>query len=96
MLTTIINNKMGKSLGNYIGINEPAIDIVNKTMKIGDELIDGVRGHVWWWYNTCNGTGELSAARMSASAGVIVGILKNTVLHTLVCLVSLMKTLWQR
>jgi tyrosyl-tRNA synthetase len=28
--------KMSKSLGNYIGIDEPAIDIVTKTMKIGD------------------------------------------------------------
>ena len=36
-------NKMSKSLGNYIGINEPAIDIVNKAMKIGDELM-------WRWY----------------------------------------------
>ena len=36
-------NKMSKSLGNYIGINEPAIDIVNKTMKIGDELM-------WRWF----------------------------------------------
>ena len=35
-------NKMGKSLGNYVGINEPAIDIVTKTMKIGDELL-------WRW-----------------------------------------------
>ncbi len=35
-------NKMGKSLGNYIGIDEPAIDIVNKTMRIGDELM-------WKW-----------------------------------------------
>ena len=35
--------KMSKSLGNYIGINEPAIDIVNKTMKIGDSLM-------WRWY----------------------------------------------
>ena len=34
--------KMSKSLGNYIGIAEPAIDIVNKTMKIGDELM-------WKW-----------------------------------------------
>ncbi|KAF1712501.1 tyrosine--tRNA ligase [Pseudoxanthomonas kalamensis DSM 18571] len=34
--------KMSKSLGNYIGIGEPAIDIVNKTMKIGDELM-------WRW-----------------------------------------------
>jgi tyrosyl-tRNA synthetase len=35
-------NKMSKSLGNYIGISEPAIDIVTKTMKIGDEL-------TWRW-----------------------------------------------
>ena len=35
-------NKMGKSLGNYIGIDEPAIDIVTKTMKIGDDLM-------WRW-----------------------------------------------
>ncbi|MGI8560225.1 MAG: tyrosine--tRNA ligase [Luteimonas sp.] len=35
-------NKMSKSLGNTIGINEPAIDIVNKTMKLGDELM-------WRW-----------------------------------------------
>ena len=36
-------NKMSKSLGNYIGINEPAIDIVNKTMKIDDDLM-------WRWF----------------------------------------------
>ena len=36
-------HKMSKSLGNYIGINEPAIDIVTKTMKIGDELM-------WRWF----------------------------------------------
>jgi len=35
--------KMSKSLGNYIGINEPAIDMVTKTMKIGDELM-------WRWF----------------------------------------------
>ncbi|HLT43173.1 MAG TPA: tyrosine--tRNA ligase, partial [Luteimonas sp.] len=35
-------NKMSKSLGNYIGIAEPAIDIVTKTMKIGDALM-------WKW-----------------------------------------------
>ena len=32
-------NKMSKSLGNYIGIDEPAIDIVTKTMKVGDALM---------------------------------------------------------
>ena len=31
--------KMSKSLGNYIGIDEPAIDIVTKTMKISDDLM---------------------------------------------------------
>ncbi|MDE2249582.1 MAG: tyrosine--tRNA ligase [Xanthomonadaceae bacterium] len=36
-------NKMSKSLGNYIGIDEPAIDMVTKTMKIGDELM-------WRWF----------------------------------------------
>ena len=35
--------KMSKSLGNYIGIAEPAIDIVTKTMKIGDDLM-------WRWF----------------------------------------------
>ncbi len=34
--------KMSKSLGNYIGINEPAINIVTKTMKIDDVLM-------WRW-----------------------------------------------
>ena len=32
-------NKMGKSLGNYIGINEPANTIFGKTMSISDELM---------------------------------------------------------
>ena len=36
-------HKMSKSLGNYIGINEAAIDMVTKTMKIGDELM-------WRWF----------------------------------------------
>jgi len=35
-------HKMSKSLGNYIGIDEPAIDIVTKTMKIDDALM-------WKW-----------------------------------------------
>src|SRR5579875_2327161 len=35
--------KMSKSLGNYIGIDESAIDIVTKTMKIGDDLM-------WRWF----------------------------------------------
>lgn len=36
-------NKMGKSLGNYIDINEPANTIFGKTMSISDELM-------WRWY----------------------------------------------
>ncbi len=36
-------NKMGKSLGNYIGINEPAKDIFGKTMSISDNLM-------WRWF----------------------------------------------
>ena len=36
-------NKMSKSLGNYVGIDEPAIDMVTKTMKIGDDLM-------WRWF----------------------------------------------
>jgi len=46
-------NKMSKSLGNYIGIAEAAIDIVNKTMKIGDELM-------WKWIELLSF--EISAA----------------------------------
>lgn len=36
-------NKMSKSLGNYIGINEPAKDIFGKTMSISDDLM-------WRWF----------------------------------------------
>ena len=52
--------KMSKSLGNYIGINEPAIDIVNKTMKIGDDLM-------WRWYELLSFEVSLAdLARMKA------------------------------
>ncbi|GAB2665162.1 tyrosine--tRNA ligase [Arenimonas aestuarii] len=51
-------NKMSKSLGNYIGINEPAIDIVTKAMKVGDDLM-------WRWYELLSFDVSLSAlARM--------------------------------
>ena len=36
-------NKMGKSLGNYVGINEPANDIFGKTMSASDDLM-------WRWF----------------------------------------------
>ena len=53
-------NKMSKSLGNYIGINEPAIDIVTKTMKIGDELM-------WRWIELLSF--EIGAGRSGAPEG---------------------------
>ena len=70
-------NKMSKSLGNYIGINEPAIDIVTKTLKIGDELM-------WRWFELLSfdvsladlaqhearrGGGSAQPARRQAAAG---------------------------
>ena len=55
-------NKMSKSLGNYIGINEPAIDIVTKTMKIGDELM-------WRWFELLSF--DVSLEEMSAMKGQI-------------------------
>ncbi|MCO5055594.1 tyrosine--tRNA ligase [Thermomonas sp.] len=59
-------NKMSKSLGNYIGINEPAIDIVTKTMKIGDELM-------WRWIDLLSfeiGIDEASKLRADVAAGL--------------------------
>lgn len=53
-------NKMSKSLANYIGINEPAIDIVTKTMKVGDDLM-------WRWYELLSFEVSLAAlAQMKA------------------------------
>ena len=49
--------KMSKSLGNYVGINEPAIDIVTKTMKVGDDLM-------WRWIDLLSF--EISAATARA------------------------------
>jgi tyrosyl-tRNA synthetase len=58
-------HKMSKSLGNYIGINEPAIDIVNKTMKIGDELM-------WRWYELLSldrSAADIEALKRDVAAG---------------------------
>ena len=53
-------NKMSKSLGNYIGVNEPAIDIVTKAMKIDDVLM-------WRWYELLSFEASLAdIARMRA------------------------------
>ncbi|MCW0438223.1 tyrosine--tRNA ligase [Xanthomonas sacchari] len=60
-------NKMSKSLGNYIGISEPAIDIVTKTMKIGDELM-------WRWIELLSfeiGVNEAQALRQQVQAGTL-------------------------
>jgi tyrosyl-tRNA synthetase len=58
--------KMSKSLGNYIGIAEPAIDIVTKTMKIGDALM-------WKWIDLLSfdiGIDEAKALRAEVAAGL--------------------------
>jgi tyrosyl-tRNA synthetase len=60
-------NKMSKSLGNYIGIDEPAIDIVNKTMKIGDDLM-------WRWIELLSfdiGVEEAKRLRADVGAGAL-------------------------
>jgi len=59
-------NKMSKSLGNYIGIAEPAIDIVNKTMKIGDALM-------WKWIELLSfeiSAAEAQGLRAEVAAGL--------------------------
>jgi tyrosyl-tRNA synthetase len=58
-------NKMSKSLGNYIGINEPAIDIVTKTMKIGDDL-------AWRWIDLLSfeiGIAEADVLKRDVASG---------------------------
>lgn len=57
--------KMSKSLNNYIGISEPAIDIVTKTMKIGDDLM-------WRWIELLSfdiSQAEAKALREQVEAG---------------------------
>ena len=60
-------NKMSKSLGNYIGINEPAIDIVTKTMKIGDEVM-------WRWFELLSfevSLDELAQMKKDIASGML-------------------------
>src|SRR3546814_9362788 len=57
---------MSKSLGNYIGIDEPAIDNVNKPMKIGDDLM-------WKWIELLSfdiGMDEAKQLRADVAAGL--------------------------
>lgn len=59
--------KMSKSLGNYIGIAEPAIDIVTKTMKIGDDLM-------WRWIDLLSfeiGIDEAKRLQAGVAAGAL-------------------------
>src|SRR6267154_3379938 len=56
--------KMSKSLGNYIGINEPPQEMFGKTMSISDELM-------WRYYELLTDLTlpEINALRKSAAAG---------------------------
>ncbi|HVU81894.1 MAG TPA: tyrosine--tRNA ligase [Rhodanobacteraceae bacterium] len=59
--------KMSKSLGNYIGIDEPAIDMVTKTMKIGDDLM-------WRWFELLSfdvSLDELATMKRDVASGVL-------------------------
>ena len=60
-------HKMSKSLGNYIGIDEPAIDIVTKTMKIDDALM-------WRWFELLSfevPLDELARMRRDVESGAL-------------------------
>jgi tyrosyl-tRNA synthetase len=60
-------NKMSKSLSNYIGINEPAIDIVTKTLKIGDDLM-------WRWFELLSfdvSLDELAQMKREVASGAL-------------------------
>jgi len=59
--------KMSKSLGNYIGVAEPAIDMVNKAMQIGDALM-------WRWYELLSlerSAADIAAMRRDVEAGAL-------------------------
>lgn len=60
-------NKMSKSLGNTIGVTDPAIDFVNRTMKIGDELM-------WDWIELLSfdiGIEEAAKLKVEVAAGAL-------------------------
>ncbi|HET7222340.1 MAG TPA: tyrosine--tRNA ligase [Rhodanobacteraceae bacterium] len=59
--------KMSKSLGNYIGIDEPAIDMVTKTLKIGDDLM-------WRWFELLSfdvSLDELTTMKRDVAGGAL-------------------------
>lgn len=51
--------KMSKSLGNYIGVSEPAGEIFGKTMSVSDELM-------WRWYLLLLGKSEAEITALKA------------------------------
>jgi tyrosyl-tRNA synthetase len=55
---------MSKSLGNYIGINEPPQEIFGKVMSISDDLM-------WRYYELCTDLSvpEIASLRESTNAG---------------------------
>ena len=58
-------NKMSKSLGNYIGINEPANEIFGKIMRISDDLM-------WRYYELLSfdkSLADIEAMRDAVAAG---------------------------
>ncbi len=57
-------NKMSKSLGNYIGIDEPPSEIFGKVMSISDDLM-------WRYFDllSLRSAGELEALRLEANEG---------------------------
>jgi tyrosyl-tRNA synthetase len=59
-------NKMSKSLGNYIGINESPQEMFGKVMSISDELM-------WRYYELCTdlSVDEISRMRRQAEEGAV-------------------------
>ena len=57
-------NKMSKSLGNYIGIDEPAFEIFGKVMSISDDLM-------WRYYELLSfkSSNEIATLKQSVSQG---------------------------
>lgn len=58
-------NKMSKSLGNYIGITEPADDMFGKLMSVSDELM-------WRYFDLLSfrSQGEIAGLRQQVAAGM--------------------------
>jgi tyrosyl-tRNA synthetase len=56
--------KMSKSLGNYIGINEPPSEIFGKVMSISDELM-------WHYYELCTDLTLDEIRKMRLAVGVL-------------------------